>query len=445
VSKRISLAALLMALVIAAAACGGGGDDAADTSTKRVSARSDIDYKALGLWDDGPCDKTRAPLVIGQMTVFESPVLSMKDQATALEAAAKAFNARGGANGACIEVHTCDDGADPEQSQQCVREIDEAGVVATVNDLGTVALTEVAAAMEKAGIPRVAGNVTPENWSSPEVYPIDASSTGSALLFPQALVEEDVTNMGMVRVDVPATSALRGFLEDIYRDDDVKISFDAPVPGGTTDYSQFILGAQQAHAKGLLLLLGEQEGIQVVRAGQQLGTDMLIVTTPGTFSQSAMKDLGDFANQLVLLWSYPPATFDLPVYEALRADLAASGDEALQPENLKAQPMRSWIGLYALLRVIRDSGAKEFTRVGIKAMLDAAKDVPMLGIFGGENWTPALDHPGTFKRAGTNHWAIYRWDPKAKTGGFDGNFRETAEISFDKILCGSPFGAPGPC
>ena len=76
-------------------------------------------------------------------------------------------------------------------------------------------------------------------------------------------------------------------------------------------------------------------------------------------------------------------------------------------------------------------------------MLQQAKDVPMLDMFGGENWTPNLNHPGLFKRAGINHWAIYGWDPDAKTGGFDGNFVEKSKISFDEMLCGSPFG--GPC
>ena len=79
---------------------------------------------------------------------------------------------------------------------------------------------------------------------------------------------------------------------------------------------------------------------------------------------ATVADLGDFAEQMVFLWSFPPATFDLPVYEALRADLAASGEESLQPENLKASPMRSWIGLYALLKMIRDAGMTEFTREG---------------------------------------------------------------------------------
>jgi hypothetical protein len=107
--------------------------------------------------------------------------------------------------------------------------------------------------------------------------------------------------------------------------------------------------------------------------------------------------------------------------------------------------MQSWIGLYALLKMIRDAKMTTFTRQGITTMLQQAKDVPMLGMFGNENWTPNLDHPGIFKRAGMNHWASYTWDPNASSNGFKGNFVEKSEFSFDKVLCGSPFGAPQPC
>ena len=100
-------------------------------------SKEKIDYEAIGLWDDGPCDEAKEPLKIGLMTVFESPVLSLEDQATALEASAEAFNERGGANGSCIEVTTCDDGGNVDQAVACVRKIDDAGVVATVNDQGT--------------------------------------------------------------------------------------------------------------------------------------------------------------------------------------------------------------------------------------------------------------------------------------------------------------------
>jgi hypothetical protein len=126
--------------------------------------------------------------------------------------------------------------------------------------------------------------------------------------------------------------------------------------------------------------------------------------------------------------------------------LAASDEESLQPDNLKASPMRSWIGLYALLKMMRDANMTEFTGEGITAMLQQAQDVPMLGIFGGENWTPNLNHPGIFQRAGTDHWATYRWDADAEgPDGLEGNFVESAEISFDAVLCGTPLGAPEPC
>ena len=88
------------------------------------------------------------------------------------------------------------------------------------------------------------------------------------------------------------------------------------------------------------------------------------------------------------------------------------------------------------MSLIRDTGETHFTREG----------VPMLGMFGGEDWTPALNHPGIFQRAGTNHWAVWTWDPEAETpDGREGNFVEGAAISFDEVLCGTPLGAPEPC
>jgi hypothetical protein len=287
--------------------------------------------------------------------------------------------------------------------------------------------------------------VTNADWGDPNAYPLDASGTGVTFLQPQALVEADVTEIGLVRVDLAAASALAGFMSQVY---DGKATFpvDLPVPAGTTDFSQFILGPQNAGAGGISISLGEQEAIQVVRAGQQLNTDLRIGASLGTFPHSIVSDFGDFAGNMVFLWSFAPATADIPVYAALRDDLAASDEESLQPENLKASPMRSWIGLYALLKMIRDAGMTEFTRDGITAMLQQATNVPMLGMYGDENWTPNEDHPGLFKRAGIDRWATFEWDAEAEgPDGLDGNFVESAEISFDAVLCGTPLGAPEPC
>ena len=440
------LVAAVVASTLVVAGCSDPDEAAGDQdATPSTGPPAEVDHEALGLWDDGPCDPDREPLRIGLMTVFNSPVLSLESHALALDASAEAFNDRGGANGACIEVHACDDGANRDRSISCVREIDEAGVVATVNDLGTAGMSEVSEAMAQLGIPRIASNVANEDWGDQNAYPLDASGTGFIFLIPQGLIEEGGSDIGLVRVDLAAASALKGLVEDIY-EGEATFPADLPVAAGTTDYTQFILAAQEAGAEAIALALGEQEGLQVVRAGQQLDSDLLIGSSLTTMAHGTVAELGDYADQLVFLHSYPPATYDLPVYEVLRADLAASGEEALQPAQLQATAMRSWIGLYALLWMIRDDGMTEFTREGISEMLDRAEDVPMLGIFGGEDWTPAHNHPGVFQRAGVDRWLVWRWDRnEAAPGGLEGNFVPGAEISFDEVMCGTPLGGPEPC
>jgi ABC-type branched-subunit amino acid transport system substrate-binding protein len=444
VSNTFRRAVLLVIVTLVAAGCG-SNSKSGGTSTRSTAPVQKIDYKAIGLWDDGPCDPAKPPLKLGLSTVFESPVLSLKEQATALDASAKAFNARGGANGSCIQVTTCDDGANTDQALGCVRTLDSAGVVATVNDTTTSGSAEVAAAMAKAKIARVAPNLSNEDWADPNAYPLDASSTGVVLILPEALIKDGITKIGVIRVNLAAASALTGILKQIYVDDGATFPYDAPVAAGTTDYSQFLLGADQAGTGGVVLALGEQEAVQVVKSGQQVGTQQVLGSALGSFSHKFVSDLGSFAKQMVFAWSFPPATADLPVYQALRADLAASGDDALQPENLKSSPMHSWIGLYALLRAIRDAKLTTFTRSSITSLLQHAKNVPMLHMFGDENWTPNLNHPGVFKRAGMNHWATYKWDPKVDSAGFHGSFVEQHVLNWDQVLCGSPIGGPPPC
>jgi hypothetical protein len=49
-----------------------------------------------------------------------------------------------------------------------------------------------------------------------------------------------------------------------------------------------------------------------------------------------------------------------------------------------------------MLLMISDAKLTEFTRAGMSTMLNKAKNVPMLNTFGGENWTPSLNHPESF-------------------------------------------------
>ena len=433
--------AVLAVTAVAASGCAGGEDDQRAPSTTAASA---IDHVALGLWDDGPCDESKEPLRVGFIATFESPVLSLKSFGSVLVASAAAFNERGGANGACIEVVTCDDKGTVDDALSCVRELSERGVVATVNDQGTAGAGEVAEALAAARIPRVATNVTNLDWGDPNAYPIDAGAVGATFLLPQGLMEEGARQIALVRVNVAQASALTGFLDTIYAEDGLTFVADLPVAAGTTDFTQFVLAAEDAGAQGVAMALGPQEAEQVVQAAGQMASDLPIAVG---FPHSKMAELGDAADDIVVVSSLPPATsLEVPVYDALRADLAAAGDPEIAPEHVEGFALRGWIGLYALLRMIRDAGLTEFSGEAITTMLRSARDVPMLGIFGDEDWTPDANHPGQFQRAGTNHWSTYRWDPGAEApAGLEGNIVRSSEFSFDETLCGSPLGGPEPC
>ena len=421
---------------------GSGGDDTAQSSGGGDGATA-AQLTAAGLWDDGPCDTAKEPLKVGMLTTFASPVLTAEDQVFALQASAVGFNQRGGANGHCVKVIVCDEKADPNTALDCVRTLDGDGIAVTVND--AVAATpgpEVGDAFKQAGIARFANSsATTADQSDLNSYPFDAGGIGTTMVMPQALLDEGIKKIATIRVDLPNVSSLIGLFDGIYGDQGADFVADIPVVAGTTDYSQFVLSAEQAGAKGVVLPLGGQEAIQVLKAAQQLGSDLTFSTSLGTLPYSDLAELGDFSEQIILNGSIPPATAaDLPVLTVLLADLATSGKDVLDAENLKSSAMHSWVGLYALLAILRTAKTEDFSRANMTALIEASGPIDMLDLTA--DWTPNTVNPGAFSRTGNGYYAFWRWSADAKFGDQDGNLEKGSETNFVDLLCGSPLGAP---
>ena len=433
------MVAVLLSLTLVAAACG-GDDNAGDGPGTDGHGGDDrrIDYEALGLWDDGPCDAVE-PAVIGLMTVFESPVLSLEEprarrsrrppRRSTPEAAP---TARASRSTRATTAPTLD------QSMACVREIDDAGVVATVNDLGTAGQAEVSAAMAKAGIPRIGSNVSNQDWGDQNAYPLDASGTGFIFLMPQGLIEEGVDKIGIVRVDLAAASALQGLLADIY-EGEATFPVDLPVPAGTTDYTQFILAAEDAGAEGVALALGEQEGLQVVRAGQQLGTDLLIGSSLSTLGARDRRRAG----RLRRPGGVPP--------------LVPAGD--LRPPGLRGAPRRP-LGVGRGVAPAREPAGHGDAVVdrSLRAALDdpghgddrvhprgRVRDAerghgrPDAGHLRRRELDAVAQPPGDLPASRHQPLGRLAVGPRGEGAGrAHGNFVEGAEINFDEVLCGTP-------
>ena len=399
---RVAAAACVLALVIGACT-----EDPGDEGGGSGSSDDQVAVEPSGLLvDDGACDTALDPYPIGIMTVFESPVLSLVDQVTAAEASVEAFNARGGVGGHCMDLTTCDTNLDPNGEVECARQFVDDGLVATVNDTTAANPTGVIEATVPAGLPRVGVSPGSEELSAANSYPIGGGSVGTTFMMVPPLTRDGATKVAMIHVDTPQVQALRGLLEPMLGAYDAELTAMIPVPQGTTDFQQFVLAAQDSGATGVMLALGEAEAVQVIRAAEQLDSDLTFSTSLGTFAQADVDELGAFGDRLVFNSEVPPATASLdrwPILGDVVTDLSASGDPELQRDQIKSSSFRSWLAVYALVEVVEKFGnPDDISREAITAAFDSASDVDFFGLI--PPWTPRAGTGEGLFGAVSNPW-----------------------------------------
>jgi ABC-type branched-subunit amino acid transport system substrate-binding protein len=390
--RRGGLLLAALVLVAGAAACteDSGDDDTGGRDGGRGrSADAPVERSGL-LADDGPCDTAAEPYLIGIMTVFESPVLSLVDQVDAADAAVEAFNARGGIGGHCMDLTTCDTGLDPNGEVDCARGFVDDGIVATVHDTTAANPEGVIAATEPAGLPRIGIAPGAQELGAANSFPIGGGSSGTTIMMLPTLARAGHTEIAMVHVDTPQVQALPPLVQPLLDAYGAEITEMIPVPAGTTDYQQFVLAAQDSGATGVALALGEAEAVQVLRAAEQLSTDLVFSASLGTFGQADLEEQGDFAGKLLFNSEVPPVTASTerwPILGDVIADLEASGKPELQRDQIKASAVRSWLAVDALVQVVEQFGEPDdISREAITAAFESAQDVDLFGLV--PAWTP---------------------------------------------------------
>jgi branched-chain amino acid transport system substrate-binding protein len=315
--------------------------------------------------DKGPCKASVPAYKVGIIAPFETPVLSLIDQVQAMEASVKAFNARGGISGHCMELTTCDDKFNPNQEVECARQLVDKGVVATLNDTTSVNPQGAIDVFLPAGVARFGispGSQDLAASSIPITNAMGLGGTGTTLMMAAACLQNGYKKIGMINVDSPQIAGLIGLMGTMLKAYGATLVGNVPVPGGTTDFQQFPLAMEKAGATCTILPLGENEAKQVLRAAQQLGGTMKYSASLGTFGLADLQKFGNFASQMFLNSEFPPATASTTKYPILKvalADLAASGKPALQRDELKSSPLRSWITVWAFVRIIEQFGTPE--------------------------------------------------------------------------------------
>jgi ABC-type branched-subunit amino acid transport system substrate-binding protein len=370
--------ATLLIAVLACALLGAMAAPGVGASTSRASL----------VPDNGPCDKSEPVVELGLITVFESPVLSLIDQVTAAKASVTAFNKRGGVGGRCMKLVACDDGADPNQAADCARQMADSDVVATINDTTAYGNQGVIDILQAAGIPRFEVSPNTEDLTSPNSYAIGAGGAGTTFMMAPPLLKTDHKKIYIIGVDAPAIGTFPALMKPMADSYGAEIVGLSKVPAGTTDFQQFVLAAQDAGADSVIVPLGENEAVQVLQAAKQLNSKLDFSVSLGTFGKDDIKQFGSFAKQMYFNAELPPVTASAktwPILPTVISDLSKSGDKALQKNQIKSSPFRSWVAVNHFVQMM-GKDPDNITRESVKAALDSATDVDTYGLI--PPWTP---------------------------------------------------------
>jgi ABC-type branched-subunit amino acid transport system substrate-binding protein len=424
---KVIVAMALLAILAGCTKAEDTADDPDDTSADATTIDPDLGDELL--WNDGPCDTSAPKVPLGLIAPFNAGPISLGDQAVAAEVSAEAFNERGGIAGRCIEMLTCDDGADPNQAADCARSMVDQGVVAEINDTVVAAPDVVSDTFLDAGVPRLDGSPAPVAFSAPNIYTLGMGSLGNVVMMVPPLAQEGMKKYAIIRADVTGASALPTILTPMAEAYGGEIVADIPVTTGTSEFTQFILAAQDAGADSIVMATGPEETLQVLRAAQQLGVEIPYSLSLGSVSRQDIIEFGDFADNFVFNSLVPAATADPEPYPLLSvavAELAASGEEFLQPDAMRESSLMSWTYLYALVKMTRDAELTEITPQTVTEMLNAATEVDMGNLT--PPWTPNLESDGLFLRVSQPYYWTASWDAESDNFVMDPDQIDSAAV-----------------
>ena len=381
----------------------------ASTSSKAPAAASPLPKT-------GACDKSKTPVELGITTVLESPVLSLIDQVDAAKASVTAFNKNyDGVGGHCINLTVCDDKADPNAATACARKFVDSNIVATINDTSSFGTKDVATIFADGKLARVDISPNTDDLASPVAYAIGGGGVGTTFMMAPPLLKSGHKKLYMVGVDSPTIELLPKVMEPMIKSYGAEFVGLSKVAGGTTDFQQYILAAEDAGADGVMLPLGENEAVQVLRAAQQLGTKMDFSASLGTFGTADVASFGKFAKQIVFNAELPPITGDAsrwPILPTVIKDLSASGKKELQKDQIKSSPFRSWVAVYHFKTIMENFGDPDnITRESVITAMNTATDVDTFGLI--PPWSPNTTTPVlSFNRISNPWYYDVSWNGK---------------------------------
>lgn len=396
--------AMTGAVIAAIAMAGCGSSD--DTTTSGGSTTTG------GASTSNAAAPKGSPVKLGVVYTSGSPIQNSVNVKAADQAAVQALNDRGGLAGHPVELVTCDDKGDPNETTACGRKLVQEKVAGQAGGIliNGAALNSVLAA---AKIPQIgiSAYVSAE-FNAPNVYLFNGGGY-FASVFTAAYAGQQKLKTSIVSAQNAAAQVFVKGMQQAIAGAGGKVLNTVPVQANQTDWAPIIAGASRNGADTVLDLVDTQQTKQLLAANEAAGAPIKHVMTVSSFSKADASAIGGekaLAN-INTASPFPPFTEDSPMMTRFRTELAAeekSGDSdaALSKQDLGS--FGAWLSVQALEQLAKSGVLKgDITAASVTSALDGAKNVDLGGVI--PPWTPSAPGPTGFSRASNtaNYMIIY--------------------------------------
>jgi ABC-type branched-subunit amino acid transport system substrate-binding protein len=344
----------------------------------------------------------KLPLVkIGEIATIGSASSQAPALPAVVVATARAMNRSGGLHGHPLGVEFCNDQFDPNQTAACARKMVSDGVVAMVGGNSTFDGASQPI-LEAAGIPEIC--INPISTAATDGKNVYLASAGVGFIAYLALmgyavhVAHDSPIAAYVN-DNSVAKAFAGNVEDQLKQINGGQGWASlvAVPPATADFTPIGAAVARANPQGVFSLAGSTNGLNSMRAVNQLSSSIRHFYFPWSWSTDQLLTTApDAMSKLIMAQPYPPLTDPrmARLARALKAE-EARGDKLAGIQYQEGRTVDAWVGFQVLNTITK--GMKSITAQTITNALNTAKNIN-IGPFI-PPWTPSASGPSYYPRA----------------------------------------------
>jgi ABC-type branched-subunit amino acid transport system substrate-binding protein len=333
---------------------------------------------------------TGTPVPVGQIYPATGANLALPELGNSLKASVAGLNNSGGINGHPLKLIQCDSMGDANTEIQCAQTMVKDHVVATLEDSTFTSPAQVNSILQSAGIPRIGlTSADVSDYSNPDNFDFTGGGIFSLVGIMEDLVHKGDKKISVVIPDAPQSSQTHLLLDPIAAAEGAKVVNYVLVSSASGDYSQYVAQAQQNGSQGMVLALANAQLVQVAQVINQLNPKIDYATGIAGFTLPQLKDLGQFAKKVSLLW-WTPGIDDVKNFPGLAQPLATleANMNGATVNTLTSTSLSSWLAVHAFDQVMKAQPGTP-TAASVLAAFKAAKDIPMNGII--QPWSPSVD------------------------------------------------------